>query len=745
MITRRYTERLTHVTRVVFPTALVVAGVFVACPVRGQPPEPERGIFVTVANPVTSEVVNAIKERIARAQRDKPVQKFVFDFNPDGRETSTAEYGPSHDLAKFIKNLNVQTIAFVHGPVTRHSVLPVLACQELVMSPADGVVLGPVLVDPAGSPDEDEVAYYARVAGKAREALALKMLDRSVAVLEGRLPNGAVTYFDARKRAEAEREGVAGISPQPVLPAGTVWKYTADEALKFGLCQAKLESRQEVAERYRLAPSTLGEDPLQGRIPEAWLIKVRGGIDRGLAETLGRKLDRAKRQGANIIFLQLEAQGGDFAVAGDLAEDLRRLTKTDGIPVVAFIPRAADDATTFLALGCTEIVMAKGATLGQFKHLLEAPPNFRQVGGGRRRQPQPPPQVVNLEPIGKSLAKLAEQKGYPPLIFQALTDPSIEVWQVVSQKGTAERKFITKEELDADRQAAEPRWGQAALVKPAGQLLELTAEKAYDFGIATAIVSSPDDPREVFAKFGVSRAKEPPADWLDKLGAFLRDPVVAMFLVVLGITCLILELKMPGVGVPGVIAAVCFVLFFWSQTQMNAEMTLLAVLLFLLGLVLLGIEIFIIPGFGVTGFSGILLVLAGLALATVEHLPQTSGEYVDFGLKLLQLGLGLVGSTIAAFVVARYLPSIPYANRLVLAPPGEKEGVEDATAASGAYESLAALLGTVGTSATALRPAGMALFGDAYVDVVSEGNYIPAGARVQVIEIEGNRVVVKEV
>jgi membrane-bound serine protease (ClpP class) len=105
----------------------------------------------------------------------------------------------------------------------------------------------------------------------------------------------------------------------------------------------------------------------------------------------------------------------------------------------------------------------------------------------------------------------------------------------------------------------------------------------------------------------------------------------------------------------------------------------------------------------------------------------------------------MVGATVAAFVVARYLPNIPYANRLVLSPPGEKEGSEIATAASGTYEAMAALLGAVGTSATALRPAGMASFGDAYVDVVSEGNFIPAGARVQVIEIEGNRVVVKEV
>jgi membrane-bound serine protease (ClpP class) len=723
--------------------AVFLAGLF-AAPALAQ--EPERGIFVTVSNPITSEVVNGIKERVARAQKDRPVNKFVFDFNPDGREASTADYGPSHDLAKIIKSLNVQTIAFVHAPVTRHSVLPVLACQELVMSPANGVVLGPVVSDAAVQPDEDELAYYARVAGKAREALALKMLDKNVAVLEGRLPNGAVTYFDARKRADAERDGVAGINPLPVRPAGAVASYTADEALKFGLCQAKLESKQEVAERYRLAPSTLREDPLQGRTPEAWLIKVQGGIDRGLAETLRRKLDRAKRQGANIIFVQLEAAGGDFDVARDLAEDLRRLKGADDLPIVtvAFIPRSAPDAATCLALGCTEIVMAKGATLGQFKHLLEALPDPRLAAGGRRRppQPRPPAPPVNLGMFGESMAKLAEEQGYPPLVFRALTDPAIEVWQVVSQKGTAERKFITKEELDSDRQG-EQRWGQAALVKAAGHYLELTAEKAADYGIASAVVSNPDDPREVFAKYGVSRAKEPPSDFLDWLGAKLRDPVVAMFLVVIGITCLILELKMPGVGVPGVIAAVCFVLFFWSQTQMNGEMTILAVLLFLLGLVMIGIEVFLIPGFGVTGISGILLVLAGLGLATIERLPQSNEEWYRFGGTLTQFGLSVVIATVCAMLVARYLPSIPYANRLVLSPPGEK--TEDTNAASGTYEALTALLGAIGTSATALRPAGMASFGDAYVDVVSEGSYIPAGARVQVIEIEGNRVVVKEV
>lgn len=722
---------------------MIAVACFRAGPLPGQElDKPERGIFITVANPITSDVVNNIRTRLALGTKDKNVAKVIFDFNPDGKESSTIDYGPCRDLAMEIKKLPLKTVAFVRGPVTRHSVLPVLACQQLIMS--SNAVLGPIQLDANSRPDDDALAMYAQIASqssKGREALVLKMLDPNVVVLEGRL-QGASYYFDERKRAEAEREGVVGINPQPVLPGGSVARYTADEAVKLSLCQGIKESRQEVVELFQLSPTTLQEDPLQGRAPDAWLIKVQGPVDRGNAETLRRRIDRAVRQGANIIFLQLEANGGDLVVACDLAKDLRNLVDKNKQPIVtvAYIPHSAPDISIFLALGCTEIVMGEGAVIGQFRQIAERLEPMGRIPRNRRQQ-QP---TINLAVCASRLASLAEEKGYPPLLFQALADPTIEVWWVTSQKGVPERKFITRDELEADRQG-EKRWGQEALVKGPGQFLELTASKAMDYGVAAGVVKNPDDPRALFARYGVSRVKEPPADWLEKIAVFLSDPIVAMFLVVIGITGLILELKMPGVGIPGVIAAVCFVLFFWSQTQMNGQMTLLAVLLFLLGLVLLGIEIFLLPGFGVIGISGILLVLVGLGLATVERLPQTTDEWYRFGGTMTQFGISLCVAVGAAILVARYLPSIPYANRLVLAPPGEKEGEEDTTAVSATYELYANLLGAVGTAATTLRPAGIAQFGEALVDVVSEGNFVSAGTRVQVIEIEGNRVVVKEV
>jgi membrane-bound ClpP family serine protease len=714
-----------------------VAGFVGAHASADEPPVPEDGLFITVPNPISGEAAARVKETVERALGGGRVRKIVFDFNPNGQPASTNQFGPCLDLAKFLERQHqISTIAFVRARTTRHTVLPVLACKEVVMS--SEAALGDVLPDQAEPPDEDELRVYARMAGHGREALVLKMLDKNVVLLEGRTRAGGVWFLDARKKDEAEREGIVAINPLPLMPAGSLALYSANEARKYNLCQQIRDTRQEVAELYQLPASSLREDPLQGRSPVAYKMVIRGEVNKALDERVRRQIGYCVRKGANTIILQLEASGGDFEVAADFAEYLRALRGRDELPIVtiAFIPTAAPDTATFLALGCTEIVMGKGAVLGSFAHLLKPP----APAGPQRRRQQPPP-AVKLDLVRDALVKLAQEQGFSPILVRGLFEPDLEIYRVRSKAGAVERRFISKADFDAEAD----KWINEGQVKAKDQLLELTAAKAKDYGIARHVVDNPSEIKEVYALYGFENVTDPPPDWLQSLADFLGDPIVAMFLVIIGVTCLILELKMPGVGIPGVIAALCFVLFFWSQSQMNGQITLLAILLFLLGLVLIGIEIFLIPGFGVAGVSGVVLVLCGLGLATVEHLPQTRSEWMSFGSTITTFGFGLVVAGAAAFTLARYLPNIPYANRLVLTPPGEKPDEATADLHVSHHPELLALLGAVGTAATMLRPAGMARIGDAYVDVVTEGGYVPAGARVQVIEIEGNRIVVKEV
>jgi membrane-bound ClpP family serine protease len=186
------------------------------------------------------------------------------------------------------------------------------------------------------------------------------------------------------------------------------------------------------------------------------------------------------------------------------------------------------------------------------------------------------------------------------------------------------------------------------------------------------------------------------------------------------------------------------VLYFWAQSQLAGSLTWLGILLFLLGLVLIGLEIFVFPGVGVLGISGVALMLGSLALVTIVKKPETTREWFDLGVTLTTLGLSLVGAVLGAVVLAWYLPHAPFAHRMILKPSeADFEALEDDPLSSSDINS--GLLGAIGIAATALRPAGKVRFGDDFVDVVAEGDYVESGSRVQVIEIEGNRIVVKQV
>jgi membrane-bound ClpP family serine protease len=288
------------------------------------------------------------------------------------------------------------------------------------------------------------------------------------------------------------------------------------------------------------------------------------------------------------------------------------------------------------------------------------------------------------------------------------------------------------------------QWDIVGEVKPKGQLLKLTATQAKELGLVKFVLDGAD-PTELYAKYGIEpgKVKEATPAWLDQFRNFLREPSVTAILVLVGFIGLILELKVPGTTIPGIVSALCFILVFWAWTGFSGQLAVLAGLLFLLGLILILLEVFVLPGFGAPGVIGIILMLGSLALVTVDKIPESGSDWLNLGKQAAYLMFLMIGGLIGAFVIARYLPKVPIANRMVLAPTAEREA-SDPTVLPGAAQA-ANLLGAIGVTTTVLRPAGTVQFGDEYVDVVSDGDFIPAGTRVQVIEVEGTRIVVKVV
>src|SRR5205823_10186648 len=125
---------------------------------------------------------------------------------------------------------------------------------------------------------------------------------------------------------------------------------------------------------------------------------------------------------------------------------------------------------------CSEIVMGQDAKFANFNALVNPQAIMPAARPGRR---PPPPQAppVNSDAVRDSLRQLAQEQGYSPVLIQGLFDTNLEIYRVRSKKGTIERRFVTKEDLDLDQQG-ERRWENEGQIKAAGQLLDLTAAKA---------------------------------------------------------------------------------------------------------------------------------------------------------------------------------------------------------------------------------------------------------------------------
>lgn len=701
---------------------------------RGQNPEVRRdGLFVTVPSQIDDAAVKQIESKVRDAlqRQGRIITTIVFDFNPNGQPVGMTDFDACNRLRRYIRDLRrerprLHTVAFVRADVTRHTVLPVFACHEVVMAPA--AKIGAVLRDQQHGLDPDAKVAYGEVARQwPSPDLIWKMVYADLVVRPVKTRDG-VRYLDEKKLDEAAK-ALGPLSPEPRVPeleAGAPnTLFDSTRARRFGLCKAVYSTRPEVARAYNLSPRSLRENTLPAdRSPVVWRIDLSGTVNKSKLDSLERRLKTAVGRGANLIVLYLDCEGGetvDVATTAKLLGNLRDNQAAPRVMTIAYIPpRRSLGAATFLALGCDEIVMSKDAVLGDFAYLREA---------GEK-----------LDATRAMLVALAEEQGYPKALFRATLDPDVVIYRARHKTDPTRHAVLTEAEL----QGAQDWQAEGRIAVPRGGLLKIDAALARQWDIAAhADIESIE---ELYNRYQLdpARVRVSRDDWLDKVAEFFRDDLVKLFLIMIGIAGLILELKMPGAALPGITAAVCFVLFFWAHSFVG-QFTMLAVLLFILGLVLIGIEVFVLPGFGVTGISGLALVIGSLVLVTLERMPETTEDWVNVGATVTTLGVSLVAAIIGAFVLAWYLPHIPVASRLVLNPPAEAEGGYDGDALGGRPDQAQALIGAIGVAATTLRPAGKVRFGDDYLDVIAEGDYVNPGSRVQVIEIEGNRIVVKEV
>jgi membrane-bound serine protease (ClpP class) len=249
------------------------------------------------------------------------------------------------------------------------------------------------------------------------------------------------------------------------------------------------------------------------------------------------------------------------------------------------------------------------------------------------------------------------------------------------------------------------------------QLVTLTSAEAVEFGMADTVAVNIN---EVLSAFGYDKAEliymEP--NWAEGVVKFLNNPIIASLLIMIGLVGLFTEVKTPGWGLPGSAGLVALALFFGANFILELA-SIGDILLFIGGLILLGVEIFVIPGFGVAGILGIIMIIASLFLALVGTTPFW--DIQDISIAIIQLSSALVLSIIFIAILAKYLPKTSFFNRLVLS---EEETVERGFVS---YPSEKELIGVIGKALTTLRPAGSAELNGKKVDVVADWDYVEKG------------------
>jgi membrane-bound serine protease (ClpP class) len=276
------------------------------------------------------------------------------------------------------------------------------------------------------------------------------------------------------------------------------------------------------------------------------------------------------------------------------------------------------------------------------------------------------------------------------------------------------------------------------------QLLEMSAGEATAYGFCKAVVSSEEGVRERYDLTTLVRFE---ANWSENLALWLTSIYVRGFLMLIILLGAYVEFHTPGVGVPGAVALIALAIFVGAPylTGLASTWEILAIAI---GIVLIAVEVLVIPGFTLAGIAGIALFMLGLLATFVPdepdrpfpfYLPSMPGTIAFLKQGLITFISAMTASVIGMVILSRYLPKTGFFRRIVPANPTPSDVlvVDEYMAV--------ARVGDVGVSETALRPAGKATFGSTMMDVVTQGEYLDRGAKVEVIEHRGNRVVVRAI
>lgn len=445
-------------------------------------------------------------------------------------------------------------------------------------------------------------------------------------------------------------------------------------------------------------------------------------VDQVQADFLLEQLEAAEERGVTRIILKIDTYGGVVFSAREITEALLR-TK---IPTIAYVETKAISAGAFIAWACDEIVMERHTTMGDAQMIMQTMEGIEVA----------PEKMVTVFRSDWKKSSHFHDRSFA--IAQGFFDAEVEVLQVGTEDDFT---FILRDDYNIIPEAE--RQPILKIICKKDQLLTLFAEEAVDLGIATLAESF----ESFLSERGITQTDLSAIEMNNnqRIMRFLSaNGWIFFVLTLIGLNGIYVEIKAPGFGIPGFTALVCFTIVFGTNYLLGTA-SALEIAVFILGLSLCAVEIFLLPGLGIAGLGGIICMLGALVMAsfpTFDGIPTHDLQWEWLTKLSVNIILTFIGSLISMFLLLPYILRLPGLNKAMSAHDMKSE---DGFVMNTTQQYLH-LVGSEGVAHGDLKPVGrMELDDGTFLDVISEGVFIDNDTRIVITEIEGNRIIVAPV
>lgn len=398
--------------------------------------------------------------------------------------------------------------------------------------------------------------------------------------------------------------------------------------------------------------------------PLVQVIDIDDTIDAGMAHRVESAVAEAQANGASAILIVLATNGGVV----DDANDIRDALASTGIPTVAFVKERAWSAGALIALSCDKIYMAPGSSIGAAEPIPSTP------------------KIISA--LRAEFVSLAEAHHRNSNIAAGMTDPDVVI----------------------------------PGLKAKGQILSLSPAQAQKYRFIDGITQN-EIGALALAGYHQPRLRVAQQTMGERIAQFAADPIVSGLLLTIGFLGLLIEMQTLHL-VAGIIGVAALALFFGAHIVAGfSNWTVLAI--FALGVLALLFELHVLPGHGISGLVGALLIMTSIVLAF-------GAWYVG----VVAMAISLVVAVGIFFLALRWLPESAFLRRLAFA------GAQSVGEGYIAAKPLVGLEGAEGVAQTYLRPAGVAVINGNRYQVQTDGDFIPAQTRLRVKRVEGVKVIV---